>query len=920
MAAGSRTTLLDRVGERAAIDDITAAAQRGLSGVCVLHGDAGMGKTRLLEYAVDANPTLQCLWVNGVEAEKEFAYAALHRLLLPFLSLREELPEPQSVALGSAFGLHVPRPADRFLVGLACLTLLSRIASDRGVLCIIDDAHWIDPESIDALAFVGRRLAADRIALLFGARNVEGSPERFDGLPELQIGGLPDDSALELLSTRVPGAVSLDAVRRIMVEAQGCPLALTELASELTADRLHGEHLFFEALPIGRRLEEHFLSQARLLTPSAQTFLLIAAAETSGQLAMVRRAATLLGTEPDGEDAAVASGLIATGSKVEFRHPLIRSAVYAGGPDADRRRVHEALASLIDPTLDPDRRARHRAAAARLPDEGLARELEDAAARAGQRGGYAAEASFLVKAAQLTPEVENRAARLLRASAAALTSGAPARAAALLEEARPQLRDPLLRAEAMRLAGRNRFELAQPGSAAAMLLEAAREFSPIDQAVARMTMLEALDAALVSQRFTVGTTPEEIARTALTMPRSGSATLLLSDLLLEGTATLLASDYAGAVPILRQAAVVLRSGHVGRDDITDWCHVGIFLANELWDDQTYGAWAARVEKDAREHGALIALQFILLSLAKHEIRTGQFANAEACYAEVVDITRAIDGPVEFYELLKVDLSAWRGDEIATRRDAPMLSTLGAAIGSAQTLHLANLALATLALGSRRYDEALAAALRLTEESAPGWTCQGLHVAIEAAVRSGHRTIAEDCVQRLADRATVTQTDWALGQLARSRALLAQDHTAEPLYEEAITHLARTSVATELAQAHLVYGEWLRRQNRKVDAREHLRTAYEQFQAMGAVAFASRARTELAATGERARKRTVETANDLTPQEHQIAALAASGATNSEIGAQLFISANTVDFHLRKIFRKLQITSRRQLRSQEQVLR
>jgi DNA-binding CsgD family transcriptional regulator len=382
----------------------------------------------------------------------------------------------------------------------------------------------------------------------------------------------------------------------------------------------------------------------------------------------------------------------------------------------------------------------------------------------------------------------------------------------------------------------------------------------------------------------------------------------------------LASEYARAVPILRQAAAVLRGGPVSREDITHWFHVGIFVANELWDDQTYSAWGTRVEKDAREHGALIALQFILLGLAKHETRAGRFANAGACYAESVDIPRAIGGPVEFYELVGVDLSAWRGDEVATRRDAPKLSGLGAAIGSAQTVHLAELALATLALGYGRYDEALTSALRLTDEHAPGWTCQALHVAIEAGVRSGERSIAEDCLQRLADRATVTQTDWALGQLARSRALLAPDDTAEALYEQAIMHLAQTSVATELAQAHLDYGEWLRRQNRRVDAREQLRTAYEQFHTMGALAFAARARTELTATGERARKRTVDTTNELTPQERRIAALAASGATNPEIGAQLFITANTVDYHLRKIFRKLQITSRRQLRRHEQVLR
>jgi DNA-binding CsgD family transcriptional regulator len=903
--------LLDRAEERAAIDRVIGEIATGLSGACVLSGDAGMGKTRLLEYAVDSAPQLRSVWISGVEAEKELGYAGLHRLLRPYLARRDQLPEPQRAALESAFGMHVGAPADRFLVGLACLSLLADVASERGLLCIVDDAQWIDRESVEALSFVARRLAADGIGLLFGVRDVDLASGVFDELPLLNISGLPDDASLELLSASIETAIDPTIARHIVLTTSGCPLALIELAKGLTQEQLRGGYRDGDALPLGRQLEEHFLRQVHELAPAAQLFLLVAAAESSGDPVLVRRAAFRLGADDEAEDGAIASGLIAIRPNVVFRHPLVRAAVYAGAPRSLRDTVHETLAALIDRT-DPDRRVRHLSAAAREPDEAIALELEQAGLRAGRRGGYAAEASFVFEAAHLSAAPAERSRRLLLAATAALNAGLPQRAEALLEQARPDLQDPLLEIEAIRLDGRLRVPLADPPSAPARLLAAARAIEPFDARLARESFVEALEACVVSQQFTVDVGTEEVARAALATVGGASNPPTLLDMLLTGTASLFIADFAHAMPVLRDVARVLRDGPVDRGDIARWFNLGLAIANELWDETTHDAWADRVEESARATGALILLQVALLGRAKRETRRGRFTAAEMTYDEVVEITRMLGGPPAFYELLKADLYAWRGQEPETRAAAAALRDAAVAIGSAPGVDIADLAVATLDLGLGHYAQALAAVEPLVLHNQPGWTCLALAIAVEAAVRADRPDRAAQYLAQLGERASAADTTWARGQLARCRALLAEDDLAEDFYVESITLLSMTSVRTELAQAQLAYGEWLRRQNRRVDARSQLRIAYDAFAVMGAEGFATRARSELSATGEKIARRSVGTGTDLTSQESQAARLAAGGATNAEIASRMFISANTVDYHLRKVYRKLGISSRREL--------
>ncbi len=907
------TEFVDRVQERAVLDRLVEATASGLSGTCVLVGDAGMGKTRLLEYAIQSAHQFRHLVISGVEAETDLGYAALHRLLRPFLTQRDQLPTPQRAALESAFGLKMGDPADRFLVGLASLSLLADVATERSLLCVVDDAQWIDRESLEALSFVARRLEADGIALLFGIRDLSSVAGALDGLPTLSVGGLPDDAALALLSSSVDLPVESETARRIVTSTGACPLALIELTSGLTRQQLRGGQPIGDILPIGRRLEDHFLEQVRELDANTQLFLLVAAAESSGDPSLVRRAAFELGSDAHAEDAAIASGLVELRPRVVFRHPLIRAAVYGGAPRALRDQVHLTLASMLDRT-DPDRRIRHLAAAAREPDADLALELEQAGRRAARRGGYAAEASFLLEAAHLSPASVDRARRLLCAATAALNAGMPQRADALLGQAFPDLQDPLLRAEAMLLDGTLRTPLADPPSAPARLVAAAEALAPFDPALARDAFLEALTACTVAQQFTLGTTPEDIARAALAMSERISPATTLADMLLEGTAHLFLSDFSNAMPTLHKVTAALRAGDVTRDEMLRWYLLVLPLTNELADDLTYNMWVELAERQARADGALIVLQVVLLARAKAEIRAGRFMAAEMTYDEVVEITRVVGGPPEFYEMLKCELFAWRGQEEATRAAAVPLREAAAAIGSAAAMNSADLAVATMELGAGRYADALRAIEAMLDDNVPGWTCLALPIAIDAASRSGKVDRATDYLSRLGARAAASGTNWARGQLARGRALLADDSEAEALHLQAIGLLESTSVVTETLQAKLAYGEWLRRQNRRVDARTQLRAAHNRFSDFGAEGFAARARAELEATGERVPHRAVGARSNLTPQEAQAARLAASGATNAEIATQMYISANTVDYHLRKVYRKLGVASRRELRN------
>ena len=672
--------LLGRDEERATLNGLIDAAGEGLSGALVLHGEAGMGKTTLMDYAVETASTLQVTRIAGIEAERDLSYAALHRLLQPSLDRLSNLPRPQRDGLSSALGLASHEAADPFLIGLATLTLLADRATERGLLCVVDDSQWIDTESLQAIAFAARRLQADGIVMLFGVRTPTAVTSSLADLPSIEIAGLPDAAARDLLSTVVSSPLDAGVARHIITETSGCPLALRELANELSADQWIGVDRVSAPIPISRQLEAHFRRQFEDLDPGTQTFILVAAAEASGESSLVRRAALRLGCTEDAELDAVRSRLLTTTPSLVFRHPLIRSAVYTGANAADRRKVHRALADSIDRSIDPDRWAQHLAALTTGFDGRLADDLESGANRARDRGGYAAEASLLTQAAGFTEQADLRSERLLGAAAAALNAGSSRRARKLLNQATIESTDPLQLAQAQQLDGRLHVSMVQPSLAPALFLAAARQFLPLDVDRARHSMLEAFDAFLMSHYFTRGTDGAEIAKVALTTQPSTS-TESIADLLLDGISLLLGTGYAESVGTLRRGAQRLRDGPNSAEDTIRWTAYGMVIADELWDDRSFIAWVEQVESVARKRGALVALQMSLIALAVHQIRLGKFSAADAFYAESLEITAATGGgvAVDLYRPLNAELLAWRGEEAATRSAAKKLIEMGEAV-------------------------------------------------------------------------------------------------------------------------------------------------------------------------------------------------------------------------------------------------
>jgi DNA-binding CsgD family transcriptional regulator len=614
----------------------------------------------------------------------------------------------------------------------------------------------------------------------------------------------------------------------------------------------------------------------------------------------------------DDASAAEDEGLLIFDRKIEFRHPLIRSAVYHGAPLRERRRVHQTLAA-VDGTLNSDGKAWHLAAAADGPDEDVAVELERSAARAQRRGGHATVAISLARAADLTPDPERRAERLLDAAEAALFAGSPRMSRGLLERASPQLDALGLRARAQRLQGTVQLQLAEMAEAPSTLLAAARAFDPGDGVLRRDTLLAAMEAAMIARQFTERTTTAEIAEAALDELRDSRTAPTVADLLLEGYAARTTIGFKSAVPFFRKAIDALCNDSLPPVGIIRWSLLGSIAARDIWDDAGRRTMLVRMAQLERAQGALAALRTTLRALAVSETWSGRFAVAAGLYEESWEITAAIGGARGRWDLLQAELLAWQGRDAETRAAVTVLvGQVAGQSGIGAALETANSALSILELGSGRYSEALASALPAFEEDAPASGNRALQDLIEAAVRTGNTDTATAALDRLGERALASATPWALGVLARSRALLASDTTADSLYREAVEHLGRTTVVTDLARAHLVYGEWLRRQRRRADARDQLHIAYDLFSRMGAAAFAERAHGELLATGERARKRTLVTTNDLTPREGKIASMAAYGATNAEIAAQLFLSPSTIDYHLRHVYQKLNVSSRRQL--------
>jgi len=906
MPTGSRgAQLVGRQRERAVLERLLEAAREGRGGVLAMHGDPGVGKTALLEYAVEVGQDFRVVRTAGVEGEMEFDYAALQQLCSPILEYSERLPDRQRDALGVAFGLSAGPAPSPFLVGLAVLGLLSDAAEQQPLLCVVDDSQWLDGASARALAFVARRLLAERIVLVFATRDVGSGSARF---PELRVGPLGGRDARTLLESVLAARLDESVLERIVVETGGNPLALLELPHGLTPGQLAGGFGLPAALPLSTGIEQSFTRRMARLPRDARRLLLVAAAEPVGDLALLWRAAHQLGIPETAAQSVQSEGFLMLDGAVVFRHPLVRSAVYGAADPNERREAHRALAEATDPQLDPDRRAWHRAQAASVPDEEVAGELERSAARAQARGGLAAAAAFLEGAVTLTREPSRRARRALAAAQTKFQAGALDDVLSLLTMAETGALSDLERARAGLLGAQTAFVATRGSNAPPLLLEAARRLATLDPTLARETYLDALSAGMFAGRFAgPGGSAPEVAQAARAAPPPRAPRG--SDLLLDALATLFCGTYEAAVPILRQAQAAFSTDESAIEQLR-WLWLATIASVQLWDDAGWETLSERHVRLARRTGALSDLPLALTQRVYMHLLAGELTAAASLVDEIDAATDAIGSALAPYG--KVGLAALRGREVEAvdliGRTRTEVTRRGEGIG----VSVVDWAEAVLNNGLARYEDARAAALRVVDHPDLNPSTWVMPEVIEAAVRAGTPDLAADTHRRLLDMARVSGTDWALGLAARSQALLVEDQRAEELYVFAIERLGRTRVRADLARAHLLYGEWLRRERRRRDARKELRLAHDLFSEFGMEAFAERARVELEATGEHARRRTIDTLGQLTPQEAQISRLVAQGYTNREIAAQLFISPSTVEYHLRKVFRKLGVKSRTQL--------
>ncbi|MGW5195293.1 AAA family ATPase [Kribbella sp. NPDC004138] len=896
--------LLDRL-----VDDVRSGESRAL----VLRGDSGIGKTVLLEYLAGRVDGWRSVRASGVESEQELAFAGLHQVCAPVLESLEMLPTPQQEALRVAFGIASGRPPDRFVVGLAVLGLLGEAARDRRLLCLIDDAQWLDRASAQVLGFVARRLRAEAVAMVFAVREPTdgGEVTELNGIPDTRVGGLSDDQARALLASAYPGPADQRVLDRVVAESRGNPLALLELPRGFTRAELEGGFGPFGPVVLPGRIEESFRRQIATLSPTTRRVLLVAAAEPVGDPGLVWRAVDSLGIAVDAEAASreAAERFVDFGSRVRFRHPLLRSAIYRAATSEERRRAHWALGEVTDPRTDPDRRAWHRAAAAEAPDEAIAAELEECARRAYGRGAAAAAAAFLERAAGLTPDVKQRGGRLLAAAQAAYAGGMPTAAPRLIALAEASPLDALERAQADVLYARSAFALGRGRDATESLFQAATRLEKIDARTARHTHLEAIRASWFLADVAPGLTLRELAEAAHDSPRAGPETI--PDMLIHGLAIRYRDGYPAAAAVLKRAVAAFRdttpTGEFGF--LLEW-FVGT-IAVDLWDDEAWDLISRRYEQRAREESRAslpIALTMQIVNLVVH----GELAKA-ASLVEDFDAVRQATGifDASYGGLL---LAIWRGqDEQATEMLAAMADD-ATRRGEGVTLIAVAWLRALLSNSLGRYQEAVTAALEATESQREmGYvTLCSLAELVTAAAHAGRPGTAARALARLTSMTEASGTDWGLGVTAGCRAMLADDDSAESDFREAITRLERTRISGELARVHLHYGEWLRRRGRRNDARRALRTAHSMFIERGMVSFAALAARELGAAGEKVREDPNAVSSTLTSQESQIVRLVRDGLSNAEIADRLFLSPRTVEWHLGKVFAKLGLTSRRQL--------
>jgi DNA-binding CsgD family transcriptional regulator len=904
----SKNPLRGRHRECGALDGLVEDAHAGRSRVLVLRGEAGIGKSSLLDHVAErAGPACRLARTTGAESETAFAFAGLHRLCAPMLEHLDRLPEPQRDALGTVFGLAPGPPPEQFLLGLAVLTLLTDVADDRPLVCLVDDAQWLDPSSASTLEFVARRLQADPVAMVFSVREPTEQP-LLAGLPELQVGGIDDDNARSLLDSVTTGPLDERVRDRVVAEARGNPLALLELPRGFSTTEIElgfGSH---DSATMANRIERGFLRQIEPLPPDTRRLLVAAAVEPLGDVTLLWRAAGRLGIDADAASPAEDLGVITLGMRVTFRHPLARSAVHRAASVSELRAVHAALAEATDAEHDPERRVWHRAQAAAVPDEHVASDLEAVALRAAGRGALVTAGSLLEKAMALTPDPARRGSRAVGAAVTKIYAAQFDSALQVLEAAELCPLEPMERATVVWLRAAT-VSAAKTAPGAPLFLEAAEILHPLDAAVARRAYLDALGSQLMAGRLDGEERLREVARAARAAPPAPEPPRPV-DLVLDGLAVRVAEGYqAGLLPARHALAACLEQAEPNQEFL-EWVWFAPLLAPEVWDDEAWDRVTAHTVRLNRDAGAFSTLPIALEYRAEFELSAGNLETA-AQLVEEADTIVELTGRTPITHT-SAELAAWRGDGRRAVEAIDATAELMAGYTGRNT-GLAEHARAVLFNGLGHYEEALAAAQRACEHDDLGLYGRCLVERVEAGARAGAIADATGALRELEQRALAAGTDWALGVLARSRALLSDDADAEALYREALDRLGRTRMSAHLARAQLVFGEWLRRQNRRVDARAQLRAAHGALDAMGAAAFADRARRELLATGETVRKRSTDASDALTAQEAQIVRLAADGATNPEIGSRLFISPRTVEYHLSKIYVKLGVRSRRELR-------
>lgn len=898
--------LTGRGDECAMLDGLVDAICAGESVTLLVHGEPGVGKTALLEYLASNTSNCRVTRAAGVEMEMELAFATLHQLCLPMTHQLTNLPPPQQDALETALGMIAGPAPDPFLVGLAVLNLFSSMAEERPLLCLVDDVQWLDRASAQVLAFVARRLVAESVGLVFAARVPSADLGR---LPKLLVRGIKRVDARALLDAQLTGPIDARIRDQIVVEARGNPLALLELPRGLTPHELAGGFGLPGAVQLSAAIEETFHSRLNALPEQTRQLMLLAAAEPTGDVALMWRAAQTLGIGADAAVPAIQAGLWESGTRMRFRHPLVRCAAYRSSSFQEKQQAHRALAEVMDPQLDPDRRAWHRAHAASGPDESVAEELARSADRAQARGGVAAAAAFLERAATLTLDPAQRADRALAAASAKIQAGAFDVALDMLTIADAGSLNDFQQARVDLIRAQLAFVTSRGSDAPTLLLRAAQRLESVDVALSRATYLDSLAAALFAGRLAVGSGAVEVATAACAAPRPH--TPRAPDLLLDGLAAHYTEGYSAGLPILRNALIASGSG-MSPDEELRWVWLSYIAAMHLWDDERWRAFSDRNVELARRAGALGDVPLALSARAFTLLFAGDLAGAASLIEELQLATEAMGSDIAPYAAL--GLAALRGDE------AKATSLIEATVadvskrGEGNGITVAAWANAVLNNGLGNYERAMVAAQKATscatDLGSANWALVEL---VEGAVRSGMNEIAAEALRRLRLMTSATGTDWALGVEARSCALLSEGEVAESHYLKSIDRLGRTQVGAELARTHLVYGEWLRRQRRRAEARAQLRTALDMLEAMGMDAFAERARRELRATGETARKRaTARNDQELTAQEAQVTRLARDGLSNPEIGVRLFISARTVQYHLSKVFAKLGVNSRSEL--------